>query len=299
MNQVLSRNPIVAYLVLAFAGTWLPVLPLVLSQNGLGLYYLKAPEWVFALPFILGTYTGPTLAAILVTWALEGKPGLKTFFGRYVLWRVGFRWYLLVVLAYPLLYLLAATLVMGATPWQNLLYKWPAFFTAYLPALLIFPAFITWGEEPGWRGFALTRMQPLYGPLKASLIVGFLHSLWHLPLFLMTKGPVAAGPFDLAAFAQNTFAILLVTILWTWVFNNAKGSILIAVLLHASSNATSAFILPLSPGLPLQVMSLVSLAIYAALALLVVVLTKGRLGYADDSPRPQDSVQQKPVLRQI
>jgi uncharacterized protein len=296
MKKLLTRSPITAFFVLAFAGTWLPVLPLVLSQNGLRLYWLEASELVFGLPFIFGTFTGPTLAALLVTWALEGRQGLVLFLRRYGQWRVGLRWFLLVVFAYPLLYLLASTVLLGASPWQNLLHEWPRFFTAYLPGLLVFPALITWGEEPGWRGFALTRMQPIYGPLKSSLSLGFLHALWHLPIFLMTSGPVASGPFNPRVFAFNTLAIMLVTVLWTFVFNRAGGSILIAVLLHASSNATPALIMPLVPATMLGNLSLVSTAIYALLVLAVVLLTRGRLGYSEPLRTPEMPSQPKQAV---
>lgn len=297
MKPFLTRNPILAYFVLAFAGTWILFSPMVLSRNGLGLLPFTVPDALFALLFILGDFAGPTLAAFGVTWALEGKAGMKALFRRYGQWRVGFRWYLLALFTYPLFNLLGVSLWFGAAPLQTLAQHWSTFFTVFLPAVLIFPALITWGEEPGWRGFALTRMQPIYGPLKASLVVGFMHGLWHLPLFLIVSGPTSGGPFHLAAFALNTLAIMLVTIFWTWVFNGAKGGILIAVLLHASFNAAQGFI-PMVSQLPPQA-TWIGLAMNAGLALGVLGLTRGRLGYHDDSWTPQDSVQQKPVLGQL
>jgi membrane protease YdiL (CAAX protease family) len=278
MKSYLTRHPIVAYFALAFAGTWLFLAPIVFSQNGLGLFTFTVPFGIFALLFILATFAGPTLAAFVVTGVLEGKAGVKAFLRRYIQWRVGLHWYLIALFGYLLVSIVAMTFILGAEPWLYLASNGSKLFTAFLPAVLIFPALITWGEEPGWRGFALTRMQPLYGPIKSSLMLGFLHSLWHLPIFFIVTGPVAFGPFNLMAFVQNTISIMLITIVWTWIFNNAKGSILIAVLMHAAFNATGG-LLPAIPETALQTASIVGLVVNLLLAALVIVFTKGRLGY--------------------
>jgi membrane protease YdiL (CAAX protease family) len=167
---------------------------------------------------------------------------------------------------------------MGMEPVQALFGQWQSLFTLYLPALLIFPGLISWGEEGGWRGFAQTRMQTHYGALKASLIVGFLHGVWHLPVFLLVEGPPALGPFNLADFALNVGNIMVLTILWTWIFNGGQQSILVAALTHAAFNASQAWIGTLLPNQPEQVGNS-ALIILVAAAVLVVVLTKGQLGY--------------------
>jgi uncharacterized protein len=274
------RHPLTAYFVLAFAGSWLFMLPSVLSVDGLALLQFQLPQWMpFAL-FILATYVGPTLAAYLVTGALEGKPGMLRLFRRYGQWRVGAVPWLIAVFGYPLLLIVTGAILLQGAPLQGLAAKPLTFFTVYLPALLIFPALITWGEEPGWRGFALTRMQMAYHPLVAALTVGFLHALWHLPMYVLVRGPNAAGPWNTGAVLTNTLVIMVFTIFWSWVFNRARGSILIAVLLHASVNATPVWISSFAPELMQnQAVSLVSTAVVLAVAMLVVVLTRGRLGY--------------------
>jgi CAAX protease family protein len=172
----------------------------------------------------------------------------------------------------------AAVIWLGVAPLQNILSQWFAFLTTYLPAMLIFPALITWGEEPGWRGFAQTRLQERYGALKAGLIVGFLHGLWHLPIFLIVNGPVASGPFNLIQFAQNTLTIMVITVIWTWVFNNANKSILLAVLLHASGNALGPLMSAWISDFPQQA-QYIGLAFYVVSALALIFTTKGRLAY--------------------
>ena len=275
LKHLISGHPLVAYFVIAFAGTWLTELPLVLGKDGLGLLSYHVPFPLFVALFLLSSYAGPTLGAFLVTAASEGKAGVRHLLRRYLRWRVGLQWYLLVLLGYPAVYLLVASVFLGTAPLNALIHQWPLFFTSYLPAILVFPAIITWGEEPGWRGFALPRLQRQYGPLIGSLILGFLHGIWHLPAFQLPF--LSGGPFNILSFAINTLAIMIVTITWTWVFNNTRGSILIAVLLHAAFNANGSLIHQLVPAMPVN--GWADLAALLLVTLLIIIFTRGRLGY--------------------
>ncbi|MEZ4868554.1 MAG: CPBP family intramembrane glutamic endopeptidase [Caldilineaceae bacterium] len=279
IRNVLARYPLVAYFVLAFAGSWLCLAPMVLGQDGLGFLPYSVPFGLYVALFLAASFTGPTLAALVVTAALEGKPGVKQFLRRYGQWRVGFWWYLLMLLGFPVIYFGAASLWMGGEALQALGRQWGTFFTVYLAALLIFPGLLQWGEEPGWRGFAQTRLQGQVGALWASLVVGFLHGVWHLPNHLLIVGPPAAGPFDLTHFAINTAIVMAITLLFTWVFNGGQQSILVAVLTHASFNAAQAWLATLLPNQPVQV-GYTALIIIAVCAIAVVLLTKGKLGHA-------------------
>jgi uncharacterized protein len=274
----MRQHPIVAYFTLAFAGTWALQMPMVLGTNGLGLFPYEVPMALFAVLFILSVYAGPTLSAFLVTNALDGKEGRRKLFRRYGQWRVRLLWYALAIFGFPIIYLVAGSIVLGGVPLTDLAANWATFFSPYLFAVLIFPALLTWGEEPGWRGFALTRMQASYHPLLATVIVGFLHALWHLPVFVLVSGPIALGPFDLPRFALNTAVTIATAILFTWVFNNARGSILIAVLVHASLNATPAWMNALIPTYPAAAGKII-MGFYFAAAVVLIVATKGRLGY--------------------
>ncbi|MFN8491287.1 MAG: CPBP family intramembrane glutamic endopeptidase [Caldilineaceae bacterium] len=288
-KRLIARHPFFTFFALAFGGTWLLDLPIVLGQDGLGLLPYHMPFALYAAIFLAGSYAGPTLAALLVTAALEGKTGVHHFLRRYVQWRVGVRWYLIILVGYPLFFLGLVSLGLGRVPVQALRTHWSTLFTLYLPALLIFPAIINWGEEAGWRGFAQTRLQSEYGALKTSLLVGFFHGVWHLPVFLLVEGPAAMGPLQPWVFARNTLDIMLITIIWTWIFNRTQGSILIASLSHATWNAAQAWVGTLVPNLPKQFgpISLNDAAtlIFLVCALLVIVATKGRLGYQPVDPR--------------
>jgi hypothetical protein len=240
-------------------------LPIVLGQDGLGLLGYHIPLELNALLFILSSFAGPTLGAVLVTGATGGRSSVREFFHRYGQWRINIRWYLLALIGVPLVYLISAVIWLGFDPIRIAATNWLAIFTIYLPALLIYPAVATWGEEPGWSGFALTQMQMRYRPIVASLVVGFFHGIWRLPLFLIVSGPVALGPFQLGRFILNIAAFMMITIIWTWVFNNAAGSILMAVLLHAEFNASQIWIGKVVPNYPVT-------AGYTSLWLFLVVV---------------------------
>src|SRR5262245_4282712 len=103
VKLLVVRHPLTAFFTLAYAGSWLLEVPLLLSKDGFGLLPYTPPLVVYAILFLLPTYAGPTLGAILVTAALEGKAGVRHFFRRYAQWRVGLRWYLVILIGYPLL----------------------------------------------------------------------------------------------------------------------------------------------------------------------------------------------------
>jgi uncharacterized protein len=276
------QHPIVAYFTLAFAGSWALQMPMVLGTNGLSIFPYAVPDVLFLILFILSVYAGPTLSAFVVTNALEGKEGRRKLLRRYVQWRVGWIWYVLAILGFPIIYLIASSIVLGGVPLADLKTNWSTFFSTYLVALLIFPAFLTWGEEPGWRGFAQTRMQEAYHPLLATIVVAFLHVLWHLPVFIYVSGPIPLGPFNLQSFAVNAVVSITFMIIMVWIFNSARGSILIAVLVHSSINAAPALMSALLSGYQEEAVGKVVRVIYFVAAVTVILMTRGRLGYTPD-----------------
>jgi len=279
----MRQHPIAAYFTFAFAITWTLHMPMVLGRQGLGIFPYEVPEALFVILFILGAVTGPTFGAFLVTNVLEGKEGRRKLFRRYGQWRVGLLWYALAIFSFPLIYLIAGSVALGNVPLAGIRANWATFFSPFLIQVLIFPAFITWGEEPGWRGFALTRLQEHYHPVLSTVIVGFMHGLWHLPVFTFGSGPIPLGPFDFSAFALNIAYTIATAMLFTWVFNHAKGSILIAVLIHASSNATQGWMSALIPDFPMEAAGKMIQVSFFVVAVALIFLTNGRLGYSADS----------------
>jgi membrane protease YdiL (CAAX protease family) len=134
------------------------------------------------------------------------------------------------------------------------------------------------GEEPGWRGFALPRLQLLHGPLVESVVLGILWGMWHLPLFWSGVWT----PLTIPNVVMFILMITALTIIITWVFNNAKGSLLITMLMHASFNTfANKIVAPLFPAPILNEYPLLPVLVgFGVVALLVVAFTRGRLGYA-------------------
>jgi membrane protease YdiL (CAAX protease family) len=140
-------------------------------------------------------------------------------------------------------------------------------------------------EEPGWRGFALPRLQQRYGPIVGSLILGLLHGLWHIPA-IMT---IMVGPLPLANYAPFMLTAIMITMLYTWIYNHTRGSVLIAMLVHAASNAAAQWETAVvqEAGLELPRTGLAGFLSsttwnntigYVLVALLLITLTRGRLG---------------------
>src|SRR4051812_39273211 len=169
----IRRHPLVAYFALTFIFSWLPVLPLTLSQDaGVGVLPYVLGDTLKNVLLVLTIFMGPTLAALIVTGMSEGRTGLTRFLKRFVQWRVGLPWYLVALFINMGIWLLAYTVVIGPQLLVAAVTHASLLVTTFLPLVafgMVIPAL---DEEPGWRGFALPRLQTLYGPAWASLILG-------------------------------------------------------------------------------------------------------------------------------
>jgi membrane protease YdiL (CAAX protease family) len=286
VKELLRRHPLAAYFTLAIAGTWALIVPLLLGrvgEYGLGLLPYTAPEPLFLALFLLSPFAGPTLAAYVVTGATEGKAGVKRLLRRYVQWRVGPQWYAAAMFTFLALWVIGLSVAPGAAPALALAQNWPLLFTLFLPNVLFGILFPSLGEEPGWRGFALPRLQAAYGPVAGSLILGSLHGFWHLPGYF--NGWL--GAWHLPTFVAFVLTAIGVTFVYTWIVNHARGSLLLAMLVHASINASSALLGKVLSSDTLEAgfwrtfveQGWLNAAIFLAGALALVVVTRGRLGY--------------------
>jgi membrane protease YdiL (CAAX protease family) len=273
---LLARHPLVFFFLIAFVFSWLMFLPGPLTYFGV----LNLSDSVLLVLGITGLL-GPILSGFLMTAVTEGGPGIRRWLRRIVLWRVGIRWYLFALIGLPVVMVLGTLIRPGALEsFQNLA---PLSVLPYLSAFVFMvliggPLF----EEPGWSGFAQPRLQRLHGPLVGSLILGSLWALWHLPGFLipsqdLTDIPPRGTVLDFVVFSLALIGLRLVIM---WVFNNTKGSVLMAILVHASWNTFySAALIQLFPA-PTVFGSYLNLTIAScALAIVIVALTRGRLGY--------------------
>jgi len=218
---------------LALLITWTIEAPLIAAEYG----WIKRPV-PMALHY-LGAY-GPMLAAIVTTALGQGAAGLKELLSRVTRWRVGWGWIAAALLSPALLFvvgILAARLVSGDWPSLRQLGQ-----VNYLPNLGL-GAWLLWfltfglGEETGWRGFALPRLQRTRSAGSSTLFLGLFWIVWHLPAFFYLDTYQALGLWMLPGFA---FSVLCGAVVYTWLYNSTGGSILMAALWHASFNYFSA-----------------------------------------------------------
>jgi membrane protease YdiL (CAAX protease family) len=287
-TSLLARYPLTVYFIIAFAGTWIVWSLFVLSQNGARLMRFRSPMSFMAIMF-LGQISGPTLAAFVMTGVTEGKAGLRRLIGRIFEWRVGIKWYLFVLIGIPAIMSLGTIVLPGIwpsfKPFDNPISELVSYLLFYIyPVLLIGgPLF----EEIGWRGFALPHLQERYGPIAASVILGILWGLWHLPHWFSGQWTVPS----ILNMAFFVFWITAMTFIMTWVFNNTKGSALIAILAHASMDAfPNAILWPHFPAAAKitdhhLLYGYLGLALgYGVMALLIIIFTRSRLGYQHCRP---------------
>jgi uncharacterized protein len=232
----IKRHPLVAYFGLTYALAW-ALIPLVVSVS---------------LALALLALFAPAIAAIIVTAITEGKIGVKQLFARAFQWRIAWRWYA-VALGLPfvlagLVWWLAGAPARAAQPLS---------LTLILAALVI-------GEELGWRGFALPKLQKNFSPLISSLILGAFWAVWHLPNAL-----IPGLGYYFSAFPLFFIYVLAMTVLFTWLANRTQGSVLIAWIFHAAINASGAFF---AIGDNVRQWAL-SAAVYSVVAITVSILT--------------------------
>ena len=170
---------------------------------------------------------GPFLAALVVLMVAEGKPGVVGLFRRMARWRVDIGWYL-IALAIPVVLSAVAVVVniaLGAQADLSLTnIDWLDILSTFAMVLLIPGVGGAW-EEPGWRGYVVPRLQSRRTALRAALILGLLVAGWHLPLIMV-------------GLVSWTDIILIIgaVIVFNWLFNNARGSVLIIMLAMPSNN---------------------------------------------------------------
>ncbi len=212
--KMTTMKRLVLFFALAFPLSWYP--------------------WIIAL--IKGTTSGPNplgplVAALIVTALTEGKIGIKDFLKRLVRWRINIRWYVVVFLLPVFCCLIAAGIALATGAQLKPVTKDSTLLSDLLPKFVFILLFIGLGEEPGWRGYALEKLQKLYSPLKSSLILAPIWALWHLPL-MGTEFPAPIIPAFL-------LSVVGATIVLTLIYNGAQRSILLPMLLHATVNTVA------------------------------------------------------------
>ena len=219
--SLVKRHPIITFFVLAYALAWIIESPLVFLTDSL------TDTQVLVVQILSSNV--PSVVAIMLTAMVFGRGALRKLLGRLLIWRVNPLWYLVVFLG-------PVALVGGVVPLNALLggpalsLGMPLLGAAIFFGFSIFPGSAL-GEEIGWRGYVLPRLQSRMSALSASLFLAPIWAVWHLPLWL--QGKPFQTPTLYAGFVVSAFAL---SVILTWVYNSTGGSLLFVVLLHATVN---------------------------------------------------------------
>jgi membrane protease YdiL (CAAX protease family) len=227
---------------------------------------------------------GPTLAALFVLSLVHGPEGVRGLLRQIVKWRISWWWYALAVGLPTVAAVVAAwvTVLLGAPrPTAEEIGAWPSVFVTFV-LLLVVPLLGPW-EEPGFRGFALSRLMLTRSPLVAGLLVAVLHAFWHLPLFVTGNIPPA-----------DVVLVLAAGVVFAWLVVGSGGSVLVAMVMHAASNAVSGeYISPMFDGADADTLGWIRAAIWCLFAVGAVLAggrafrsVEGSVGAGEQPTRP-------------
>jgi membrane protease YdiL (CAAX protease family) len=204
----------------AFFITWSLQLPALLAQRGV----IPGPMERYLLPLGLGAF-GPLLAALIVARAESGGAGLRALLRPLRIRYLDAGWYLVALGMFGAIYAAGVAIyhLFGGTQAGSWVY--PPDDAARVAALFVFPI----GEEIGWRGFALPRLQRRHGALSASLWLGAGWALWHTVMF-------AFQGMTLGLFALSFVNLIAGSVVFSWLYNRTRGSLLVAMLAHAGAH---------------------------------------------------------------
>jgi len=268
----LKRYSLVIGIVLMFALTW----PIDLANSG-----IVPIQFPFIVYLFLGW--GFIFASVIMTGLTLGKDGVVALLKRYVQWRVGWQWYLAAFLLAPSLIVLAVYInaaLVGVPPDFSTVMAHKIFGApAYLP-LFILPFFIVDflanGEEIGWRGYVLPRLQAKYSALTSTLILGVIWGFWHLPKYLTHWNTVS--------FLWFMAHVLAVSVLYTWLYNGTRGSLLLVTLFHASTNTAGVF-MPMANTVSSENMSAyIIYVLLEVIAAVIIIIVTGAERFSRTEP---------------
>jgi uncharacterized protein len=247
VRQILGRYPLTTFFLLTYALSW------------------------WSIPFGGQLPHGPALAAILVLAVTEGRHGLAGLWRQFTRWRVAWYWYCVapgIVVGYHLV-ALGLNLLRGATLAET------ASLDGWRVLLLVLPLLALGGqwEELGWCGYALPRLQQrfahlAYGPLIASLILGVLRGVWHLPLFA----------YGFIPWYDVVFLSLAMQFTLSWLYNRTGGSLPVVMLLHLTSNVAGVIMPLLFTGVDFAGYSRLFVILACLCALIIVGVAGPALG---------------------
>jgi membrane protease YdiL (CAAX protease family) len=193
------------------------------------------------------TVWSPGLAAILLSALAARKKGVSELLRPLLAWRVPVAWFAFALFFEPLKWSVALAIdrllghgyTLGPVP---LMKHFSAAAAYMIPVAVIFTLPNALGEELGWRGYALPRLQRKYGPLIATIALGLFWGIWHLPMWIVVA---KTGPSALSLLVMG-LGMVPAAILFTWIYNRTNGSLVVPVIFHASM-AAKGYLFPSLP----------------------------------------------------
>ena len=245
---VLTAHPVLSYFVATFLISWGGVL--VVVGIGLGRIPVTPEQLDPLLPYLgLAMLAGPVVTGPLLLGLIDGRAGLRELRSQLLRWRVGARWYAVALLTAPLM----VTVTLLALSLVSAEFRPELFAADAKVALLLVGIAVGLGaglEELGWNGFAVPRLRRRYSVLMVGLIVGVLWATWHVPVTLAGCG-TPSGSLSVAlwlppmVFYAGTLPAFRVLMVWTY---DRTGSLLVAILMHASLTGTVVVLAPQATG---------------------------------------------------
>lgn len=275
-TEFLRRYSLPLGVILMFLLTW----PINLANAGFIPVHIP-----FVVSLLIGY--GIVVASLIMTALTLGKDGVIALLKRFLIWHVGWKWYLVALFLFPATILcgvllnaaITHTALDFSTVFAHNIFGASASLPVFVVPFLI-EDILTNGEEIGWRGYVLPRLQTKYNALVSSLIVGVIWVLWHLPRFL--------APDNSSSFWLFLIKVPVEAVLYTWLYNNTKGSLLLVTLFHSAGN-TAAVFLPVATTVSGE--NLGALIIQILLEILIAIVVVGSTGPARLSRTEQKQVQ--------
>jgi membrane protease YdiL (CAAX protease family) len=220
-----KRHPLWSYIVIAFVFSWALWTVLIATTPPGAMQEGISPSFIILA--VLGGF-GPSLAGIVATAIVDGRTGLRELFARFRRWRVPIGWYAVALLITPLVGLVtvAGDRVFGlpSATWESAL--------ATLPISIIWPIFAALGEEFGWRGFMLPRLQRRHSALWASIIVAVAWGAWHIPTQYLAFRQFGLLIVLAHFLVDNILVLIPMATAMTWVHSNTGQSLLLMLVFH-------------------------------------------------------------------
>lgn len=252
--NLIARHPLWSFFILTYA--------LNIAITVTQLYILKIPQTKVVA--ILQVLT-PTISAVILSGLIGGRQEIIKLLSGFTRWKVGLRWYLAAFLMTGIPLLIAGVYIFMGNPPRGLQ---PGVTAWNLLSMLVF-IFLSGPlcEEAGWRGFALPRLQARFNALVSSLILGLLWACWHIPYYFEPGYAAKGMPFPIYLVVVTGLAIL-----FTWIYNNSGGSLLLTVLAHFFFNFSSAFLVQAFGLLPPMLLYTAGGGMLGLLTIAVVII---------------------------